>query len=217
MEGIGKMYLKFREVLLERPQRLKATVHVTDESLAVDFYPYAVEPATQQMLGRCGTEITLRGAALYNYARFEGDCDLESAKILYAARIESYPVAFRDYVLLALYRWIKKFVYWVSKKPFYLHQFPLRLCPRRKYFEVLEWDEKRVRVERIQEALFAQMYMLKKLGLEPQAILASPDIVNDLVAHQTKYDREVVYRGGLMFASLPVVVCPELIQGAIVV
>jgi len=206
------MYSEFHKVSLERPQRLKATVQVADE----DFFPYAVKLATQQMLDRCGTEITLRGAALYNYARFEGDCDLETPKILRSTHTENHPASFRDHVLLVFFGWIKKLVYLVSKRIVCKDQLPKWLYPIERTIEVL--DEKGIQVYRIQEALFAQMYMLKRLKLKPQAILASPDIANDLVAYQS-VGMEVVYCCGrdLMFASLPVIVCPELIQGAIVV
>jgi len=218
LEDIYPGPVTYKKVTLERPQRFGDAVHIADELAIDDSSPYLLEFARQRLIERFETTITLRGTALYSYARFAGDCDLEVAKKLYAPVVQYLPVGLRDLVLLKVERWIRKIAWKVARKRVYRDQLPDWLQAKEKCFYTLGVREEQARVERIQEALLAQIHMLKGLKLKPQAVLASPDIVGGLMAYQTEHQHARMYvPENLEFAGLPVIMCPELIQGAIVV
>lgn len=211
---------------------------IGDEILrqAQDMWQIEVE-----MLERCWESLSrhflMTATALYHYAEFEGDGDW--AKSLSVPRLTTrlFPSSGKDWLKLWLYHRYEA-VHTLGRQ---LFQWGWRKLLRRGYlpsewrwlpywpraweceFETVEeitkeeWDN---HIPKVQDALAAQFWYLRKLGLEPQAVLAAPSVAGRLFAINTPIMERAafVYPQGLpSFLGLPVISCSELQWGAIVV
>ena len=186
---------------------------------------YNVEFATRESVRRASAKIALRATALYAYARFD-DETLSCSSKFPRTKFEHYPQGLLNTLKhRAEQKWnkintaVRRQTYKRLKRSLSLPGFPRRLRARLATREIVTREDEQIYIERIQESLLAQIALLYKYNLVPQAVLAHPKMAGCLVAAAAlpNYQSVSIHSGSLMFAGLPVIVCQELAQGAIVV
>ncbi len=229
-QGFDTEWQRLRSITthtLEAPRTWMAKQRIDSSLLQPGVYD--VEFITREMVERPGIEIAMRIRSLYAYARFDGE-QLTDSQSLVKTTFEYYPEGAVNTLKQKLCRArtelnqvVRKWSYKLTRRRHSvgLPRMPKFLKPKLSTREIVTREDTQIRIERVQESLFAQIALFHKYNLKPQAVLAHPEMASKLAAARAMdgrpYQIAATQRGGASFAGLPVIACSEIAQGAMIV
>ena len=222
--------LQIREVRVTRGETSGQRLLMKDRFFNFDF-------GVRELLDQHLLAIELRATALYGYARYYGDTDVTRA---YHVSSPDVTLVIEPGIWNAIKWHLTRAVQSVNQHELEMHnkhveesgiefdliqfpwvcKWPVWMRPKTRRVPSIKWDEYEIKVDRIQEGLVAQMVFLHNLGLDPRAVLAAPDIVEflagaEMPAEENDYGTNIPDTG--TFMGVPIIVCRDMVHGAIVV